>query len=166
MNIASVKERLALLEAGGIDSEDVPVTGISGVNRAYAQGPASLPESDMPVMLNFTGPTLSFLNIGGVYYLEKRQFNCRLYVSPTQGGIDGEAERKVEPFIDAGMRMFVSRASLGDGEPADLIAGIFKFSYLGDSGVQVMRYAGVDYLGVEFRVAVEAVIEQEPAPLE
>lgn len=166
MNIDAVKDRLALLEAGGVDSQSEAVIGINGVQRAYAQGPASLPESDLPVMVNFVGPTLSFQNIGGIFYLEKRQFNARLYVCPTQAGIDGEAERRVEPYIELVMRQFLKHQSLGDGEPLDLIAGIFKFSYIGDSGITVMRYAKIDYLGVEFRVSVESVIEQEAAQYE
>lgn len=166
MNIAAVKERLALIQAGGVDSEDQPVTGIANVVRAYAQGPASLPESDLPAFVNFTGPTLAMQSIGGAFYREKRQINCRLYVAPVQAGVDGEAERKVEPFIESGMRCFLQHTSLGDGNPADLIEGILTFTYLGDTGVTVLRYAGQDYLGVEFRVAAEAVIEQEPGPLE
>ncbi|HMW87555.1 MAG TPA: hypothetical protein PKD65_16140 [Nitrospira sp.] len=166
MNIDAIKDRLALLEAGGVDSESQPVAGITNIKRAYAQGPASLPESDMPLFVNFTGPTLSFQNIGGIFYREKRQFNCRLYVAPVQKGIDGEAERKVEPFIEPCMRQFLKHASLGDGEAADLIAGIFTFTYLGDTGITVLNYANTPYLGVEFRVAVEAVIEQEYATLE
>lgn len=166
MNIAAVKERLALIEAGGVDSEDVAVAGITGVKRAYAQGPASLPESDFPLMVNFVGPTRNVTGIGGYFFRESRIFNCRLYVVPVLQGVDGEAERKVEPFIEDGMKCFIKHQSLGDGEPADLIAGIFTVSYIGDSGVQVMRYAGTDYLGVEFKVAVDAIIEQEPANFE
>lgn len=166
MNIAEVKDRLALIEAGGVDSDNIPVTGITNVKRAYAQGPASLPESDLPLFVNFTGPTLEFTNIGGYFVREKRQFNCRLYVAPIQSGVDGEAERKVEPFIEAGMRQFLSYKSLGDGNPDDLIEGVFAFEYLGDSGVTVLRYADSPFLGVEFRVAVTAIVEQQPAPLE
>lgn len=166
MNIDAIKDRLALIQEGGVDSQSQPVAGITGIKRAYAQGPASLPESDFPLFVNFTGPTLSFQSIGGTFYREKRQFNCRLYVAPVLKGIDGEAERKVEPFIEPSMRQFLKHASLGDGEPADLIAGVFTFSYLGDTGITVLNYAGSPYLGVEFRVAVEAVIEQDFGPLE
>lgn len=166
MKIADIKNRLALIEGGGVDSDNNPVTGIDGVKRAYAQGPASLPESDMPVFVNFTGPTLEFTKIGWYFLREKRQFNCRLYVSPIQGGIDGEAERKVEPFIEAGMRQFLAHLSFGDGNPDDLIEEVFVFDYLGDSGVATFAYAGAQYLGVEFRVAVTAILEQEPAPFE
>ena len=166
MNIAAVKDRLALIEAGGVDSDDQLVTGIAGVVRAYAQGPAVLPESDLPAFVNFTGPILSMQSLGGTLYLERRQFNCRLYVTPVQSGINGEAERQVEPLIEASMRCFLKHTSLGDGNPDDLIAGIYIFKYLGDTGVTVLRYAGQDYLGVEFRVTVEAVIEEEPGPLE
>jgi len=166
MNIAAVKERLALIEAGGEDSQHQPVTGIANVKKAYANGPASLPDADLPLFVNFVGPTRQVLNIGGMFFRESRIFNCRLYVTPVQSGIDGEAEGRVEPFLDSGMQQFMAHQALGDGEPADLIEGIFKIEYTGDSGIQVMRYAGTDYLGVEFRVAVDAISEITPAPFE
>lgn len=163
MNIAAIKERLALLFEGGLSSTGKTVVGVTGVKRAYAQGPLALPETDLPLVVIFTGPTRSVTNIGGDLYQESRQFNCRLYVVPVGQGIDGEAERKVEPFIERGERLIMSRESLGDGDVADFIAGVFVVVYMGDSGVQVMRYAGIDFLGVEFRVAIDAVIEQDAA---
>lgn len=162
MNLAEIKNRLALLEGGGLDSNNVAVPGITGIKRAYAQGPSSLPESDFPLFINFTGPTRNVQHLGGTLYQESRLFNCRLYVTPVLSGIDGEAERKVEPFIELCEKRFLQIASLSDGNPEDLITGIQKIEYLGDSGISVLLYAKVQYLGVEFRLAIDAVIEQEP----
>lgn len=162
MDLHAVKQRLALLQAGGEDSDHNTVTGITGVKRAYAEAPQSIPESDMPLFVNLTGPTLSFMSLGANYYLESRQFNCRLFVATIQEGIDGEAERKVEPFIEPSMKRFLKARSLSNGNADDLIPGISAVRYLGDSGITVFTFNKQRFLGVEFRVAVDAVIEEEP----
>lgn len=166
MNVDDVKDRLALIEAGGKTSTNETVVGITGVKRAYARGPMSLPDSDLPCFVNFAGNTQSVQWLGGFFYLEKRIFKCRLYVTPVQSGISGEAEAMVEPFIDLGMRQFLAHQSLGDGEEADFIPGVQSVTYLGDSGITTMQYAGSPYLGVEFQIVVAAVVEQAPATLE
>lgn len=160
MNIEEVKDQLALIEAGREAAGLVPaVIGIAGVNRAYAQAPAKLPDADMPLFMNFTGATMEFVSLGGDFYREKRMFLARLYVARAQQGIDGEAERKVEPFLPLGMQQFLAHPSLGTGNEDELIAGISALEYLGDGGVQMLLYQQEQFIGIEFRLAITAVVE-------
>ncbi len=160
MNTSQIKDRLALIQAGGIDPDDNVVVGIEGIKKAYAEAPATLPESDLPIFCNFFGPTRSFTNLGGTLYQEDRIYLCRLYVVSIQAGIDGEAERKVEPFIDRCMKAFIKHNSLGDGFIDQALPGIQSFEYLGDTGITVLTFAQVQFAGVEFRVGIDAIIDQ------
>ena len=88
MSVATVKARLAAIQAT-----------ISGVNRAYAYGPASLPPGDLPAFVNFTGAGTPNLEVfGRENNRESRIYLMRLHVKPVGQGIDGEIERLVEPF--------------------------------------------------------------------
>lgn len=164
MDIAAVKTQLALIEAGRDAVGLVPeVVGIAGVKRAYEQAPSRLPDSDMPLFMNFTGATMEFVSLGGGFYREKRMFIPRLFVARIQQGIDGEAERKVEPFLSLGMQQFLAHPSLGNGNEDELIVGISSLEYLGDGGVQVLVFQNEQFVGIEFRLAITAIVESNIA---
>lgn len=160
MDIAAVKDQLALIEAGRPFVNPVPaVVGIAGVKRAYAHAPSQIPDADFPLFVNYAGATMEFVSLGGDYYREKRVFLARLYVARAQQGIDGEAEAKVEPFFELGQQQFLAHSSLGTGNEDDLIPGISSLEYMGDGGTQILVYQQEQFIGIEFRLAVTAIVE-------
>ena len=148
--VTAIKDRLAEIQEQ-----------ITGVNRAYANGPKSLPGTDLPIFVNFTGPANTDLTgMGSGSGEEARTILMRLYVSAAQQGIDGEAEARCEPFFERVRDKLAARPSLGLAlEDSGPMAGIMRASFLGDNGVVVMRYAGQDYIGIEFRIQIEAIFE-------
>lgn len=146
--VTAVKERLAEIQET-----------ITGVKRAYANGPKMLPSSDLPIFVNFTGPaSTDFNSLGADDGEEARTYIMRLYVAPTQQGISGEAEAACEPYFERVRDKFASRPGLGMTLEIDgPLAGIQMATFLGDNGVVVMSYAGQEYIGIEFRILVESV---------
>ncbi len=140
MNVTAVKTRLAEIQRG-----------IPGVRRAYDAGPASLPDTDLPIFINFTGAqNLESAAGAGDEIFESRDFVMRLYVQSVQSGLDGQAESKAEAFIEPVHNEF-DREQLLAAVPFIRDAVIVS-----DTGVSVLTYAGVQYLGTEFRLRVRA----------
>lgn len=149
MTVATIKPRLAVIQAG-----------ITGVKRAFAQAPGSLPPGDLPLFANFTGAARhNWQIIGHDQDLETRNYLMRLYVRPVGQGIDGEAERLCEPFFVSVRDAFASRPGLGLGVAGSHLAGVQQAVFLGDSGVSVLRYSGQDFIGIEFRLEVNEYVE-------
>lgn len=146
MDITAVKTRLSEIQAA-----------ITGVKRAYLNAPLSIPESDLPLFINYTGQAQNDYELYGDGEInEAREFIMRLYVAPIQAGISGEAEAKVEPFFPLvyaafGARPGLSSATTGHTSP---LAGI-KFAFImADGGVSVLQFAGESFIGAEFRIRV------------
>lgn len=164
MNIDAIKDRLVIYEAGR--TGDYPVAGITGVSRAYAQAPQTMPDGDLPLFCNYVGPTTGFVPNGSGLWIESRIFRCVLYVAPILQGLDGEAEAKAEPFIPLGQQAFLSHPSMGTGYMDETLDGVQNFEYVGDSGVGVFIFNKQLYIGVEFRVQVTAVVSSTPDKFE
>lgn len=138
MSVVTVKSRLARIQAA-----------IAGVRRAYAQAPLSLPDSDLPAFVNFTGAATHESRVGGADVdAETRQYLMRLYVRKSGQGIEGEAERLCEPYFDLVRDAFMARPGLEQLDHVQLAR------LLGDSGVSALSYAGEMYIGIEFRLQV------------
>ena len=139
MSVATVKAQLAVLQAQ-----------ITDVKRAFAQGPLSLPLTDVPLFCNYTGAaTHDWRILGAERDRETRLYLMRLYVCTAQDGIGGEAERRCEPFFPLVRDYFAARPSLGR------LNGVEVATLLGDSGVMnPMLYAGEQFIGIEFRLQV------------
>lgn len=149
MSITTIKERLAEIQAE-----------IEGVKRAYANGPKTLPVADLPCFVNFTGPaTDDWRSLGADYDQESRLYIMRLYVAPAQQGIDGQAEAACEPFFPLVRDLFASRPGLGTGSVDTQLAGV-EAIYLGDQGVSILLYAGVEYVGLECRLQVTELVDR------
>lgn len=149
MSVATVKTRLAAIQET-----------ISGVKRAYAQPPLSLPASDLPAMVNFAGAaTHEWRVAGNDVDLETRAYLMRLYVAPLTTGVPGEMERLCEPFFVSVRDMFAARPGLGLGTKGSHLTGVQLAILQGDSGVSVMTYGGAQYVGVEFRLQVTELVE-------
>lgn len=149
MSVASIKTRLTAIQEA-----------ISGVKRAYAQPPLSLPPSDLPVFVNFTGAaTHDWRVMGSDTDSETRAYVMRLYVAPYQEGIPGEGERLCEPFFVSVRDAFAARPGLSDPITHAHATGVLGAALLGDSGVAVLNYNGVQYVGIEFRLQVVELVE-------
>jgi hypothetical protein len=139
MSVATVKAQLATLQEQ-----------IAGVNRAYVQGPLSLPATDLPAFVNYTSAaTHEWRVLGAETDRETRQYLMRLYVCTAQDGIEGEAERRCEPFFASVRNFFAAHLSLGQLRFVEIA------TLLGDSGVRGdLAYAGEQFIGIEFRLQV------------
>lgn len=126
---------------------------VSGIKRAYANAPQSLPDSDLPLIIPMTGAA-TLTRMGENLAEETRLFLIRLYVVPIQAGFDGEAERKVEPFFDSVRNAYLSHPLLGNGAKDSALPFVIRSAWNGDGGVMVLPYAGQNYLGAEFRLSL------------
>jgi len=140
----NIKTRLAAIAAT-----------VSGIQRTYAEAPASLPDADLPILIPFAGPA-TFIKIAETLGEETRTFQLRLYVVHKQAGYPGEAEKTVEPFLTSVRDVFLAHPMLGLGQNAQL-AFIEKSTFLGDSGIVVLPFAGEDYVGTEYKIAVTSI---------
>jgi hypothetical protein len=140
MDISAIKTKLVTIQQG-----------ISGIKRAYANGPKALPGTDLPLFVNFVGPGARENPFGaGDIDHETRDFLMRLYVTPAQSGVDGEAEKTVEAFLPPVYAAFDAQQLFG------AVPFVRSAVISGDSGIIVLPYAGAQYLGVEFRLTVRA----------
>jgi hypothetical protein len=146
MDITAVKTRLTEIQAA-----------ITGVKRAYVNAPMSIPEEDLPLFMNYTGPAANDYDLYGDGEInEAREFVMRLYVAPIQSGLSGEAEAKVEPFFPLVYAAFAARPGLSSAVTGHTspLAGI-KFAFItADGGVSVLPFAGGNFIGAEFRIRV------------
>ena len=130
--------------------------------RSNAEAPFSLAETDLPTWIIFTGPATypdaSNRNIARLSK-ENRDFTACLYVCISQSGIDGEAERKVEPYIEPIRALFALHPLFYDNKIADIVPGIQRSYLLRDDGIVQMRYGNDStlYLGLRFVFRVEAL---------
>ncbi len=129
----------------------------SGVKRAYANAPQSLPDSDLPILAIFTGPA-TLAPLGQTLAEEIRTYLPRLYVAPVQAGYSGEAEKKVEPFLTSIRAVYLSHPLLGNGAKDSALPFVTRAAWGGDGGVMVLPYAGQNYIGAEFRVIVTSLV--------
>lgn len=146
MSVATVKARLATIQKNRI----------TGVKRAFAQGPNSINTADMPLFINLTKPAQhDWAILGSDFDQETRQYLMRLYVLPIGNGIPGEAERACEPFFDRVRDVFAARPTL------EGLEGVQQAVLLGDSGVTLLDYpaGNLAYWGIEFRLQVTEYIE-------
>ncbi len=145
--LSDIKTRLAAVQAT-----------ISGVKRAYANAPASLPPDQLPVFLNFTGPC-QMQKFSDSLAHERREFIMRLYVKPKGAGVDGEAEKAVEPYLARVRDAFLGRPMLSLGTIlAPAMDYIEPCEWLGDSGVMILLFAEEGFIGAEFRLAVKTFV--------
>lgn len=152
-DISDIKTRLAAI------SETV-----TGIKRAYGNAPMSLPESDLPISCVFVGQEV---RSGGNNPAEfTRTYLLRLYVVPVQAGYDGEAERRVEPFLMSVRNVFLSHPGLGLGTPQSALPFVRSTEWLGDGGIAVLPYAKQLYLGAEFRMNVTTIVPIQYAKFE
>jgi hypothetical protein len=130
---------------------------VPGVKRAYAFAPQSLPESDLPLFCTFTGPA-TIVPLGETLIEETRTWLMRLYVKPVQAGYDGEAEKAVDEFLLSTRDAFLSHPLLGSGVKDSTLPFVKKSVWLGDGGIQILPFAGAQYLGAEFRLNIVSIV--------
>ena len=138
-----VKTKLAEIEAA-----------ITAVKKTFAQAPHSLSAADLPAFVNFTGAATHDWRAGGSEVdIETRTYLLRLYVKPVGDGMAGEGERVCEPFF-AGVRDYLAaRPGL------ERLTGVQLATLVGDGGVQVFQYGGLQFYGIEFRLQVTELVE-------
>lgn len=143
-----------------------PKTGLPTTRkmRAYAQAPMSLPETDLPLWAVYTGsavyPSPPDQTIDRLAH-ETRDFMCCMYGCIVQSGIDGEAERKVEPYLDPSRNLFQSHPLIYDGNISDRVPGIMRAYLTRDDGLVVLPFGDptVKYLGLRFTIRIEGLNE-------
>lgn len=149
MTVETVKPRLAQIQKT-----------VTGVKRAYAQAPGAIPPGDLPLFLNFTGPSENNWEIlGEDGDVETRMYLMRLLVRQIGQGIDGEAERLCEPFFARVRNTFAARPGLGSGTAGSHLAGVQAAVIRGDSGVSIIKHAGEEFIGIEFKLEVREYVE-------
>ena len=137
MSITTIKAQIASI-----------ASDITGVQRAYAQAPNSLPPADLPAVVVYTGPS-QYTERGYEITGEVRAFKVRLYVLPAQNGIPGEAEAACEPFFARFREAFPPGARLGR------LGEVLQARLTGDQGVSVISLVGGSvYVGIEFNLEV------------
>lgn len=144
--ISTVKTRLSEIQAA-----------ISGVKRAYVDAPMSLAEADLPLFCTFLGPaTVDYEQFGDGEALGMRDYLMRLYVTPVQSGEDGEAEKAVETFVASVYAAFQARPGLSSATAGHTspLEGVEMARLISDNGAAVLPFAGVNFLGIEFRLRV------------
>ena len=164
MDIKAIKKELAGMLATLYVLD--PLTGLptSQHMRANAEAPMSLADTDLPTWILFVG--------AGTYPVppdqtverltkETRDILCCLYVNLTQAGIDGEAERVVEPYIDYARSLIQSHPLLYDGNISDIVPGIMRAYLVRDDGIVVLPYGGPiqKYDGLRFVIRIEGLNE-------
>lgn len=136
-----------------------------GVKQVYAYAPQNIPNADLPLAVIFTGAN-TWTTISDDLAEETRTYLIRLYVTPIQSGYDGEAERRVEPFLESLRAVILKHPRLGNSMPGGTIDYILRVVYNGDTGITILPYAGQNYLGVESKVAVTSLVPVEIAKYE
>lgn len=124
---------------------------LTGVKRAYEYPPASVPSTEMTAVVILPGEAtttpLENSEECTEFYLE-RVYNVLFLVAAFGSGVSGEAYGKALPFVESGMRLFISYPFLGTGNA-------FRVRYLGDTGVRDdLIFADTRFYGVRFRLSV------------
>ncbi len=139
-----------------------PSYDVGELVKAYAAAPMSLAEIDLPLWIVFSGaaayPNPPDATVGR-FQKETRDFSCCLYVTIAETGIDGEAEQKVEPYIEVSRNLIQSHPLIYDGNISDIVPGINRAYLIRDEGITTLRF-GKDpapYLGLRYTVRVEGV---------
>lgn len=126
--------------------------------RANPQAPMSLATTDLPTWVilarNATYPTPPDQSEHRLAS-ETRDFDFVLFVAQSQSGTDGEAELKVEPYVDYCRNWIQSHIQLYVN--ADQVPGIMRSYLVRDTGIFTRRYtSGPElYVGIAFTVRVE-----------
>lgn len=143
-----------------------PNTGLptSETVQAFAQAPMSLAETDMPTWIFYTGPATYPVpgdQTDKRLAKETRDFTASLYVAIVQQGNPGEAERKVQPYVDTSRNIIQKHVRLWDGNPYNETPGLQRAYLVRDTGVAVLRFGGTEirYVGVSYTVRVEVLNE-------
>ncbi len=138
MSVATVRAALVSL-----------LSSVSGVKRVFAHAPNSLPPSDLPGVVLFTGPAeYEFAGMGRGMIQETRTYTAILYIAPVQTGIPGEVETACEPFF-ALVRNAVFNAPTLSGT-----AGVTMCRVSSDGGAGVSSLGGGTYAAIEFKITV------------
>lgn len=126
--------------------------------NAKAQAPMSLTETDLPtwifIPLQGTYPNPPEQNEASLAE-ENRDFEIRLYVTISQSGTDGEAQRAAQPYLDIGRDHIQKHVRLWDGDPYHEVPGLQRTWLLRDSGIATLKYGTADkpmYLGIAYTV--------------
>lgn len=149
--VAQVKVRLA----------DI-LNNVAGLRKAYAYSPRSLPPTDLPAVLVFTGPA-RYDNVTlarGNMILETRAYLLRLLVQPVAIGIDGEAEMQVETFLRTIPAAVDDQLGLPHPTSGVELDYVQQVTALGDNGIGVFVHNGDEYMGAEFRIEVETYVQK------
>jgi hypothetical protein len=167
MDIKGIKVELAgmlgtLLKIDPLTGEPYDDYRAGETVRANAQAPFSLAETDLPTWCIFAGQaTYPFPPDRSENRLAKedRDFSCVLYVCVTQTGIDGEAERKIEPYIDAARLLIQRHALLYDGVLSQRVPGILHAGLVRDEGIIQTRYGDdpVAYGGLKYVIRIQGL---------
>lgn len=124
---------------------------VTGVKRAYEFPPLSVPSTELVAAVILPGESTPTPVENSEAYAEfylSRLYYVNFLVAPWASGVSGEAYNKTVPFIEAGLREFMSYPFLGTGNA-------FRVTYAGDTGVRDdLVYADTRFYGVRFKLNV------------
>jgi hypothetical protein len=138
-----------------------PDTGLPTTTHVQtrAAAPFSLAETDLPLWIFFTNAA-TYPNppdqSDGRLARETRDFTAVLYVCLVTAGVDGEAERRVRPYVDSARDQIQKHIQLWDGVDADRVPGIKRTYLIRDSGPGQIKYGSTTYNGISYTVRVDA----------
>lgn len=164
MDVKRIKTAFAGMLATLYNLDPVTDLPTAQAMKAFAQAPMSLSETDLPTWVVFTGgasyPNPPDQTIDRLAH-ETRDFTCCMYGAYVQQGIDGEAERTVEPYLDYARNLFQSHPLLYDGNISDIVPGIMRAYLIRDDGIMVLPYGNPAsrYAGLRFIVRIEGLNE-------
>lgn len=155
MDVKGIKTQLADMLGTLAIVDSIPARFV----RANAQAPMSLAETDLPTWNVFTGPA-SYPDppdrSDDRLAHETRDFYACLYVCRSQAGISGEAERRVEPYLDSARNLIQSHALLARDRLASVVPGILRAYLLRDDGITQLKFGvePVNFDGLRFTIRV------------
>jgi hypothetical protein len=123
------------------------VGDVAGIARAYPHAPNSLPPSDLPAAVVYTGES-EYEDRGYQIRGESRTFQIMVYVAPMKQGIPGEVEARCEALFES------VRAAFPSGARLERETDVLEARLVGDNGVSVMELGGSIYIGIQFNLRV------------
>lgn len=116
---------------------------LPGVQRTFWQLPGKLNAADLPAVLVTPGAA-EYQIVARDVVQERREYGLLLYVLPLTAGVFGAGHNRSLPLIEPVRRLFATHAQL------DGMEDVAEAAVTRDSGVAVMLYDQLQYVGVEF----------------
>lgn len=124
------------------------VTGIKKAFDVFVDAPNAIHDSYLPCVIPYPAETAATGGTAGTVHTD-RIWRVPLYIASVERPVDlAKKAALAQPFI---IRIY---DALADASQLDDLASIDLAEIEGDTGLAVIEYGGVAYVGVEFRLRV------------